>query len=119
MLFKFTYYIYLGAFLFFIFFLILVFQDRVSSTGLSGNSSVEQVDLELRNLFASATQVLGLKAHRAFLLQLWSTWLSTDFAVLTLRPLNRGCELAQVRLYVDVDKTLRVIHCISKDKIKM
>jgi hypothetical protein len=42
----------------------LVFQDRVSlySPGCPGTHSVDQADLELRNLPASASQVLGLKA---------------------------------------------------------
>jgi hypothetical protein len=41
-----------------------VFQDRVSlcSPGCPGTHSVDQVGLELRNLPASASQVLGLKA---------------------------------------------------------
>jgi hypothetical protein len=42
----------------------LVFQDRVSlgRPGCPGTHSVEQPGLELRNLPASASQVLGLKA---------------------------------------------------------
>jgi hypothetical protein len=41
----------------------LVFQDRVSlySPGCPGTHSVDQAGLELRNLPASASQVLGLK----------------------------------------------------------
>jgi hypothetical protein len=41
-----------------------VFQDRVSlcSPGCPGTHSVDQAGLELRNLPASASQVLGLKA---------------------------------------------------------
>jgi hypothetical protein len=41
-----------------------VFQDRVSLyiPGCPGTHSVEQAGLELRNLPASASQVLGLKA---------------------------------------------------------
>jgi hypothetical protein len=44
--------------------LILVFRDRVSlcSRGCPGIHSVDQAGLELRNLPASASQVLGLKA---------------------------------------------------------
>jgi hypothetical protein len=40
------------------------FQDRVSlcSPGCPGTQSVDQAGLELRNLPASASQVLGLKA---------------------------------------------------------
>jgi hypothetical protein len=44
-------------------FLVLVFRDRVSlySPGCPGTHSVDQAGLELRNLPASASQVLGLK----------------------------------------------------------
>jgi hypothetical protein len=44
--------------------LFLFFQDRVSlcSPGCPGTHFVDQADLELRNLPASASQVLGLKA---------------------------------------------------------
>jgi hypothetical protein len=54
-------------FFFFIFllfiYLFLVFRDRVflCSLGYSGTHSVDQAGLELRNLPASASQVLGLK----------------------------------------------------------
>jgi hypothetical protein len=43
--------------------LVLVFQDRVSlySPGCPGTHSVDHAGLELRNLPASASQVLGLK----------------------------------------------------------
>jgi hypothetical protein len=43
---------------------LFVFQDRVSlcSPGCPGTHSVDQAGLELRNLPASASQVLGLKA---------------------------------------------------------
>jgi len=43
----------------------LFFQDRVSlcSLGCSGIHSVEQAGLKLRDLPASASQVLGMKAH--------------------------------------------------------
>jgi hypothetical protein len=43
---------------------LFVFQDRVSlcSLGCPGTHSVDQAGLELRNLPASASQVLGLKA---------------------------------------------------------
>jgi hypothetical protein len=46
------------------FFYFLVFRDRVSlcSPGCPGTHSVDQAGLELRNLPASASQVLGLKA---------------------------------------------------------
>jgi hypothetical protein len=42
----------------------LIFRDRVSlySPGCPGTHSVDQAGLELRNLPASASQVLGLKA---------------------------------------------------------
>jgi hypothetical protein len=51
--------------LFFIFiFIFLVFRDRVSlcSPGCPGTHFVDQAGLELRNLPASASQVLGSKA---------------------------------------------------------
>jgi hypothetical protein len=50
--------------LFNILFLILFFQDRVSlcNPGCPGTHFVDQAGLELRNLPASASQVLGLKA---------------------------------------------------------
>jgi hypothetical protein len=45
-------------------FIYFFFQDRVSpySPGYPGTHSVDQAGLELRNLPASASQVLGLKA---------------------------------------------------------
>ena len=45
-------------------FIYLVFQDRVSllSPGCLGTHSIDQADLELRDLPASASRVLGLKA---------------------------------------------------------
>jgi hypothetical protein len=48
----------------FFFFFLLVFRDRVSlcSSGCPGTHSVVQAGLELRNLPASASRVLGLKA---------------------------------------------------------
>jgi hypothetical protein len=48
---------------FFFFFFFLVFQDRVSlySSGCPGTHFVDQAGLELRNVPASASQVLGLK----------------------------------------------------------
>jgi hypothetical protein len=53
-----------GPFFFFFFSFFLVFRDRVSlcSPGCPGSHSVDQAGLELRNLPASASQVLGLKA---------------------------------------------------------
>jgi hypothetical protein len=49
---------------FLLLFIYLVFQDRVSlySPGCPGTHSVDQAGLELRNLPASASQVLELKA---------------------------------------------------------
>jgi hypothetical protein len=49
---------------FFLSFFLSVFQDRVSlcSPGFPESHSVDQAGLELRNLPASASQVLGLKA---------------------------------------------------------
>jgi hypothetical protein len=51
-------------FFFFFFFGFLVFGDRVSlySPGCPGTHSVDQAGLKLRDLPASASQVLGLKA---------------------------------------------------------
>jgi hypothetical protein len=48
----------------FIYLFILVFRDRVSlySPGCPGTHFVDQAGLELRNLPASASRVLGLKA---------------------------------------------------------
>jgi hypothetical protein len=53
------------------FFFFLVFLDRVSlcSSGCPGTHSVDQSGLELRNLPASASQVLGLKACATTALQ--------------------------------------------------
>jgi hypothetical protein len=53
-----------NLFVFCFFWFGLVFQDRVSlcSPGCPGTHSVDQAGLELRNLPASASQVLGLKA---------------------------------------------------------
>jgi hypothetical protein len=50
--------------LFLFLFLFLVFRDRVSlySPGYPGTHFVDQAGLELRNLPASASRVLGLKA---------------------------------------------------------
>ena len=47
-----------------LFIIIIIFQDRVSlfSPGCPGTHFVDQASLELRNLPASASQVLGLKA---------------------------------------------------------
>jgi hypothetical protein len=47
-----------------LFFLFFVFRDRVSlySSDCPGTHSVDHTGLELRNLPASASQVLGLKA---------------------------------------------------------
>jgi hypothetical protein len=58
---------YLAIFILFIYlfiYLFLVFQDRVSLCipGCPGTHSVDQAGLELRNLPASASQALGLKA---------------------------------------------------------
>jgi hypothetical protein len=58
-------FIYLFICLFiYLFIYCFIFQDRVSlcSPGYPGTHSVDQVDLEFRNLPASASQVLGLKA---------------------------------------------------------
>jgi hypothetical protein len=52
------------SFLFFSFLFFFFFQDRVSlyNPSCPGTHSVDQAGLELRNLPASASQVLGLKA---------------------------------------------------------
>jgi hypothetical protein len=49
------------SFIFFFFFFFLVFLDRVSlySSGCPGTHFVDQAGLELRNLPASASRVLG------------------------------------------------------------
>jgi hypothetical protein len=51
-------------FVLFLFVCLFVFQDRVSlcSPGFPGTHFVDQLGLELRNLPASASRVLGLKA---------------------------------------------------------
>jgi hypothetical protein len=51
-------------FSFFLYFILFFFQDRVSlcSPGCPGTHIVDQAGLELRNLPASASQILGLKA---------------------------------------------------------
>jgi hypothetical protein len=54
------------CFVLFVFvFLFFVFRDRVSlySLGCPGTHSVDQAGLELRNLPASVSQVLGLKVY--------------------------------------------------------
>jgi hypothetical protein len=57
-------FIYLFIYYLFIYFLFLVFQGRVSlhSPGCPGTHFLDQAGLKLRNLPASASQVLGLKA---------------------------------------------------------
>jgi hypothetical protein len=56
----------------FIYLFILVFRDRVSlySPGCPGTHFVDQAGLELRNLPASASRVLGVR-HHAWLLLLF------------------------------------------------
>jgi hypothetical protein len=58
-----TFFTYFSFLLLLICLFILVFQVRVSlrSPGCPGTHSVDQAGLELRNLLASASQVLGLK----------------------------------------------------------
>jgi hypothetical protein len=60
---------------FFFFFFFLVFRDKVSlcSPGCPETHSVDQASLELRNLPASASQVLGLKACAT------TAWLNLSF----------------------------------------
>jgi hypothetical protein len=57
-------YYYFYLFIYFIVCLFVFSHDRVSlcSPGCPGTHSVDQADLKLRNLPASASQVLGLKA---------------------------------------------------------
>jgi hypothetical protein len=54
----------INEYFFFVFVFVLVFRDRVSlcSPGYPGTHSVDQAGLKLKNLPASAFQVLGLKA---------------------------------------------------------
>jgi hypothetical protein len=56
------------------FFCFCFFQDRVSlcSPGCPGTHSVDQAGLKLRNLPASASQVLGLKVCATTARRLWS-----------------------------------------------
>jgi hypothetical protein len=63
-----------------LFVFVFVFQDRVSlySPGCPGAHSVDQAGLKLRNPPASASQVLGLKAH-ATTAQLKATLMRTTF----------------------------------------
>ena len=53
-----------ARFILFLFFVVFVFKERVSmcSAGYSGTHFVDQAGLKLRNLPASASRVLGLKA---------------------------------------------------------
>jgi hypothetical protein len=53
----------------FLFVCLFVFRDRVSlySSGCPGTHFVDQAGFELRNLPASASQVLGLKAYATML----------------------------------------------------
>jgi hypothetical protein len=68
--------------------LVLVFQDRVSlcSSGCPGTYFVDQAGLELRNLPASASRVLGLKACTTtpgliFVLCLFACFLSQNLSL--------------------------------------
>jgi hypothetical protein len=57
------FYFILFYFIFYLFIFIFYFRDRaLCSPGYPGTHSVDQAGLELRNLPASAFQVLGLKA---------------------------------------------------------
>jgi hypothetical protein len=62
-----------------VFVFVFVFQDRVSlySPGCPGTHFVDQAGLELRNLPASASQVLGLKACAT----IFNKWLLAQLAV--------------------------------------
>ena len=75
------------AFLFVCLFVCLVFPDRVSlySSGCPGTLSVDQARLELRDLSASASQMLGLKTCGTWLqLSLWDS----SFCVLIKKSLT-------------------------------
>jgi hypothetical protein len=87
-LFK-IYFIYLFIYLSIYLFIYLVFQDRVSlySPGCLGTHFVDQAGLELRNLPASTSWVLGLKActtmpssHFLFLVFGWCVLMKRDLA---------------------------------------
>jgi hypothetical protein len=58
------FFLFVCFFLFLFFFVVVVFRDRVSlySSGCPGAHFVDQAGHELRNLPASASRVLGLKA---------------------------------------------------------
>ena len=78
-----TYFIIMVSSFIFLVFGFLVFGDRVSlcRPGCSGTHFVDQAGLELRNLPASASQVLGLKA------QLFSSFIFLKMSVcLTCSP---------------------------------
>jgi hypothetical protein len=92
----------------------LVFQDRVSlySPGCPGTHSVDQPGLDLRNLLASASQVLGFKAC--------ATTARLDLSILT-------CENLIVAYYnftrVDADKLkdiyFMVFYAITSTTLKI
>jgi hypothetical protein len=62
--FVFVFWVFFLFVCFFVFFFVLVFRDRVSpcSPGCPGTHFVDQAGLELRNQYASASRMLGLKA---------------------------------------------------------
>jgi hypothetical protein len=72
---------------FLLLFFFLFFQDRVflCSPDCPGTHTVDQAGLELRNLPASASQVLGLKVYAT------TAWLTPDFLCLKIRFTNLLC----------------------------
>jgi hypothetical protein len=70
-------------YIYYFFVVVFVFQDRVSlcSSGYPGTHSVDQAGLELRNLPASASQVLGLKAC-ATTAQLYITYIYMHISII-------------------------------------
>jgi hypothetical protein len=73
---------------FFLFCFVLFFWDRVSlySPGCPGTHSIDQAGLQLRNLPASASQVLGLKAC-ATTARLWDIFKPKEYCLLCWQPL--------------------------------
>jgi hypothetical protein len=100
-------FIYLSIYLsIYLFIYLLVFRDRVSlcSLGCLGTHSGDQAGLELRNLPASASQVLGLKVFTTMpslllLLLLFETrFLCVALAVLELTPWARLASNSEIHL---------------------
>jgi hypothetical protein len=77
-------------FFFFLSFFFLVFRNRVSlcSPGCPGTHCLDQASLELRNLPASASQVLGLKACTTTQLYLGIFETENHYVTLTILKLT-------------------------------